>query len=148
MKTCCWSIDVGRTGTYVVNIIFVVLFTYLLLLTWDTWGGVSRSPCRRLVDTYWRLCGQPFFLPVSFFAFTLGLSTCDVFLFLISVVWKVILAVAWAVSCSLHPDVLQHCLKGLLTIRRYCSFWETIPVLHCLYCKWVLSDVCPSEWCY
>ncbi len=34
-------------------------------LTWDTWGGVSRSPCRRVVDTYWHLCGQPFFLPVS-----------------------------------------------------------------------------------
>ncbi len=38
--------------------------TYLLLI-WDTWGGVSRSPCRRVVDTYWHLCGQPFFLPVS-----------------------------------------------------------------------------------
>ncbi len=26
---------------------------------------MSRSPCRSVVDTYWHLCGQPFFLPVS-----------------------------------------------------------------------------------
>jgi hypothetical protein len=29
------------------------------LLTWDTWGGVSRSPRRRVVDTYGLLCGPP-----------------------------------------------------------------------------------------
>ncbi len=57
---------------------------------------MSRFPCGRVVDTYWCLCGQPFFLPVSFFAFTLGLSTCDVFLFLISVVCRVVVAVSWA----------------------------------------------------
>jgi hypothetical protein len=93
--------------------------------------GVSRSSCRRVVDMDWRLCGQPFFLPVSFFAFTVWLSTCDVFLFFISVVCRVVVAVALAVSCCLHPDVLQHCLTGLLTICRSCSLWETIPVLHC-----------------
>ncbi len=27
--------------------------TWFRLLTWDTWGGVSRSPCRRVVDTEW-----------------------------------------------------------------------------------------------
>ncbi len=114
------------------------------ICTWTTWGGVSRSPCRRIVDKNWRLCGQPFFLHVSFFAFTLGLSTCDVFLFLISVVWRIAVAVALAVSCSSHPDFLQHCLKGVLTIRRSCSLCEPIPVLHCPYCKWVLSDSVPD----
>ncbi len=78
--------------------------------------------CRRVVDTYWLLRSQPSFLPVSFSTFTLGLSTCDVFLFLIFVVFRVVVAAALAVSYSVHLDVLQHCLKGLLTIRRSCSF--------------------------
>ncbi len=42
----------------------------------------------RVVDTYWRLMWST--LPVSVFAFTLELSTCDVFLFLISVVCRVV----------------------------------------------------------
>ncbi len=59
------------------------------VLTWDTWGGVSMSPYRRVVDTYWRLCGRPFFLPVSFSTFTPGFSTCDV----LSPFWEIILKI-------------------------------------------------------
>jgi hypothetical protein len=43
--------------------------------TWDTWGGVSRSPRRSVVDTCGLLCGPPRrYCPI--FLLFLWLSTC------------------------------------------------------------------------
>ncbi len=112
------------------------------LLTWDTWGGVSRSPCRRVVDTYWHLCGQPFFLPLSHILLKiLGLLPVFWSMILFSFLISSSVAAAWAVLWSLQLDILQQFFERLLTVRRSCSLWKTIPVLNCPYCKRVFSDV-------
>jgi hypothetical protein len=111
---------------------------------------VSRSLCRRVVDTYWHLCGQPFFLPVSHILLkTLCLPPVfwSMFLFSFLINSSVAAAWAWAVKWSLHIDILQQFIERLLTVRRSCSLWKIIPVLHCPYCKRVFSDVRPSKCC-
>jgi hypothetical protein len=58
-----------------------VFQVWWILLTWDTWGGVSRSPRRRVVDTYGLLCGPPLRnCPISGSSFGFPLSFCRMFL--------------------------------------------------------------------
>jgi hypothetical protein len=105
---------------------------------WDTWipgyldtwihgylGGVSRSPCRSVVDTYCSCCGPPFRLLLLLLAICGGFPPLFIFSRYHPALFIIIFCRLFAAS-GLNLFASQQAFKFLLTSCQFCrsiKFW-------------------------
>ncbi len=105
--------------------------------TWDTWGGVSRSPRRCEVDTYGLLCGPPHRYMSHFLVIPLAfhLSFCK------SCQFPFLSCRANYVLLHLHLSGFQQCFEGLLTFCCSGTVRKTVSSANCPRSEGIFPDI-------